>query len=200
MKRPLLFAALASLVIVGCTSRDNADVAGQDATPPAASADTSVPDADAPAMARQDPNAVEGDDIALGLLGAVNENEIAAAKQAQEKKVSGAVLDYAKMMEKEHSENLEKTKSLGTLSSASEVQLVKDHGAQEAATLDSKSGKAYAAAYIDAMVAGHQDALSMIDNKMLPAATSEPVKQHLTDTRKHVEAHLKRAQEIKKAM
>jgi putative membrane protein len=200
MKRSLLFAAIASFAIAGCSPKDKADVATTDVPPPSASATTSPPSTDTPPMEQGDMNAETGDDLALGLLGAVNENEIGAAKQAQEKKVTGAVLDYAKMMEKEHSENLEKTMSLGTLSGASDVQMVKDKGAQELKTLGSKSGKDYEAAYIDAMVSGHQEALSMIDTKMMPAATSEPVKQHLADTRKHVEMHLKKAQDIEKAM
>jgi putative membrane protein len=141
-----------------------------------------------------------GDGNALGLLAAVNENEIDAAKQAQEKDVKGAVLDYAKMMDKEHSENLEKTKSLGLLADNDEVKALRAKGANEASTLAQKSGKAYEKAYIDAMVAGHKDALSLIDSKMIPAATTEPVKQHLIDTRTHVERHLAKAEEIQKSL
>ncbi|HEX2082852.1 MAG TPA: DUF4142 domain-containing protein, partial [Xanthomonadaceae bacterium] len=54
----------------------------------------------------------------------------------------------------------------------------------------------YEKAYMDAMVKGHEEALAAIDEKMIPRATRDDVRQHLTDTRKHVEMHLTRAKEI----
>jgi len=155
----------------------------------------------APAAALNDTAAdrtksTEGDRLALGLLGAVNEHEIAAARQAQSKKVSGAVLDYARMMQKDHGENQARTKAFGPLSDGAEVRALKVKGEGELASLGTKSGAAYAKAYIDAMVKGHTDALDLIDRKMIPAATGAAVKEHLTKTRAHVADHLERARAI----
>ncbi len=170
--------------------------ANADASSTATPADGSAGRAQAAASGMAGDAAQTGDPLALGLLGAVNEHEIAAARQAQDKGVTGDVLDYAKLMEKEHGANLEKTKALGTLASTPDIQAMKDKNAKDLQTLGEASGKDYEKAYIDAMVKGHQDALDMIDGKMIPAATSDNVKQHLTDTRTHVATHLAKAKAI----
>lgn len=206
----LVLSIAAALAVAGCKPNKDTDVPAPSAETPAASAEptpvggtatpTTLPVGEASPAPEGAARASSGDDIALGLLGAVDKNEIAAAKQAQEKQVTGAVLEYAKMMEKEHAENLEKTKALGTLAETPDVKQLQGKGEQELATLGQKSGKDYAAAYIDAMIAGHKDALSLIDTQMMAAASTEPVKQHLAETKTHVEQHLAKAEEIKKAM
>lgn len=211
MKHSLLILSIAAaLAITGCKPNKDNDAPAPTAQAPAVSTEptpvggTATPTTPPVGQASPAPEgaarASSGDDIALGLLGAVDKNEIAAAKQAQEKQVTGAVLEYAKMMEKEHSENLEKTKALGTLAETPDVKQLQGKGEQELATLGQKSGKDYAAAYIDAMIAGHKEALQLIDTQMMAAASTEPVKQHLADTKTHVEQHLAKAEAIKKAM
>ncbi|WP_241093091.1 DUF4142 domain-containing protein [Xanthomonas bonasiae] len=212
MKHSLLVLSVAAaLAIAGCKPNKDNDAPAPTADTPAAASTEPTPVGGAatpttPPVGEASPapegaaRASSGDDIALGLLGAVDKNEIAAAKQAQEKKVTGAVLEYAKMMEKEHSENLEKTKALGTLAETPDVKQLETKGEQELTTLGQKSGKDYAAAYIDAMIAGHKEALQLIDTQMMAAASTEPVKAHLTETKTHVEQHLAKAEAIKKAM
>jgi len=211
MKHSLLVLSVAAaLAIAGCKPNKDNDAPAPTADTPTASTEptpvggaatpTTPPVGEASPAPEGAARASSGDDIALGLLGAVDKNEIAAAKQAQEKKVTGAVLEYAKMMEKEHSENLEKTKALGTLAETPDVKQLENKGEQELTTLGQKSGKDYAAAYIDAMIAGHKDALQLIDTQMMAAASTEPVKAHLTETKTHVEQHLAKAEAIKKAM
>lgn len=207
----LVLSIAATLAVAGCKRDGDNDAPAPTADAPAAGASeptpvggTSTPTTPPVGQASPAPEGAartsSSDDVALGLLGEVNEHEIAAAKQAQEKQVTGAVLDYARLMEKEHTANLEKTKSLGSLADTPEVKDLETKGAEELATLGQKSGKDYAAAYIDAMIAGHQQALSLIDTKMMALASKDPVKQHLTETRTHVEQHLAKAEEIKKSM
>lgn len=144
-----------------------------------------------------DPAAATADDaLALGLLSSVNKHEIAAAKQAESKKVSAPVMEYAKMMDTQHSENETKTEALGTLANTDEVQAKKAKGEQELAELDKKSGKDYETAYVAAMVKGHTEALALIDARLIPLASSEPVKQHLAETREHVAMHLEAAKKL----
>lgn len=140
-----------------------------------------------------------GDSVALGMLAAINQHEIDAAKQAKAKKVSAPVLAYAAKMEKEHGENLAKTKTLGTLSNDAQVQAQKVEGKQHLAELGKKSGKDYESAYVDAMVKGHSDVLAKIDGTLLPMATSAAVKKHLTETRGHVAMHLDEAKALQAA-
>lgn len=186
MKRLLLASLLVAFAASGqAQQRGHKAAAAQPAPTAAMASDTS-----------RSTSTSKGDSFALGLLAAVNEHEIAAAKQAKSKKVSGPVLDYATRMEKEHGENLTRTKALGALSNDAEIRAQKVKGADELKTLGQQNGSAYAKAYMDAMVKGHEQALNLIDTKMLPSAATAPVKKHLTETRAHVANHLAAAKEI----
>ena len=201
----------AAFALAGCQDRAPADATSAtptaaetvaaEPTPMGGTATPTTPPVGQPAPAPEGGARLSsGDDLVLGMLGAVDEHEIAAARQAQQKNVTGAALDYAKMMEQEHTANLDKTKSLGTLAETPDVKDLKDKGAADLATLGQSTGDAYATAYIDAMIAGHQDTLTMIDSKMTAAASSDPVRQHLAETKTRVEQHLAKAREIKAAM
>jgi putative membrane protein len=134
---------------------------------------------------------------ALAMLMAVNEHEIAAADQALGKNVTGAVRDFAQMMKTDHGKNLADTTKLGgAASTAPAVKTLKDKGESDVRMLDGQSGKVYEKAYIDAMVKGHTDALALIDNTLLPAATDINIRQHFTSTRTAVARHLDKAKEI----
>jgi predicted outer membrane protein len=134
---------------------------------------------------------------ALAMLAALDEHEIAAAEQALSKKVTGKVLDFAQMMKTEHSKNLTDTTKLGAANStAAAVTAMKEKGEADLRALDANSGAAYEKAYMDAMVKGHTDALAKFDDTLLPAATDENIKQHLTTTRATVARHLDKAKEI----
>lgn len=138
---------------------------------------------------------------ALAMLMAVNEHEISAADQAIRKKVTGDVRQYAEMMRTDHGKNLQETTRLGgAASTATAVTAMREKGENELRTLDAQTGKAYEKAYIDAMVKGHTEALAMIDNTMLPAATDANVRQHFTVTRTAVSRHLDRAKELQGTM
>lgn len=202
--RILIRSALCLALIAGISACDRrADPENQPTPDPTTTttpsavtpADSSTPPADA---AMNAPAA--NDALVLGLLGAVNEHEIAAAQQAEGKNVSAPVLTYATMMETEHSENQSKTVSLGTLANTDEVQAKNSKGEQELAELDTKAGAEYEAAYVDAMVKGHTEVLSLIDTKLIPLASSEAVKQHMQDTRDDVAMHLAKAQELQTSM
>ena len=187
MKTPLIAVTLLSLALASGCDRDRSDdqTAMADSMP---ASDTSAPaDAAVTTDANADANSMTADGAAMP-----QDGKMPGGDAAQ----TGDVLDYARMMEKEHGDNLAKTQSLGSPADGSDVQALKDKGAKELQTLDAASGEAYEKAYIDAMVKGHQEALDAIDNKMIPAATTDVVKQHLTDTRTHVAAHLDKAKAI----
>jgi len=185
---PVLFIGVA--LVAGC---DRRDVPENQPTPQPTSVGED-PETPAEPVAPAGPTA--DDSLALGLLGAVNKHEIAAAQQAMGKNVSAPVLAYAERMDKEHGENQARTESLGTLASTPEVQAMVDKSQRELQTLGEKSGEAYEAAYVDAMVTGHTEALSLIDGRLLALASAEPVRQHLTETRDHVAMHLEAAKKL----
>lgn len=138
---------------------------------------------------------------ALAWVMAVDNNEINAAQEAQKKKISQPVMDYAKMLEKEHSDNLQKTRDLSqsmneTPAETQAVEDLKAKGNDMLSSLSPKDGMDFEKNYIDAMVKGHTEALSMLDNQLIPNAKSQDLKNHLTETRQHVAMHLDRAKEL----
>lgn len=145
------------------------------------------------------PPATEAEAIAH--LMAVNDHEIQTAELAASKGVSAAVADYAAMLKKEHSENQTKAQALPSAPGTGEdvsadLTAQKEKAAAERDALAAKSGDDFEAAYLDAMVTGHAEALTLIDTQLLPAAKTDAVKSHFTTTREHVAMHLEKAKEL----
>ena len=212
MKRiiALPFAALSlALSLAACGDRQpDADTAGDTMAEPVPATDPTMADAsgqapaDATAAATPDGSmagdagAAPAERNALGVLNAINEHEIAAGQQALKKGVKGDVAEYAQMMIDQHTENREKTTSLNPDPAAADAQAQQQKGQAELAALEATSGEAYSRAYIDAMVKGHTEALAALDGKLIPAASSPAVREHLTQTRGHVAEHLERAKAL----
>ena len=133
---------------------------------------------------------------AVALVGTVDKHEIAAAEQAKGKKVTGEVADYATMLHREHSKNLEAGRMLGASETSPEATAMEEKGKAELSALDQKSGKDYEKAYVDAMVKGHEEALALIDTRLLPAAQDEKVRTFLTNSREHVAMHLEKGKSL----
>ncbi|WP_125077236.1 DUF4142 domain-containing protein [Pseudoxanthomonas sp. SGT-18] len=191
----LLALAIAGLAACGDRNRDGEMDAG-------------VPDTSAADPAAQPPGATVdpamGDDqatspaeaSALGVLNAINEHEIAAGEQALAKGVTGATADYARLMIDQHTQNRTQTSALGPDEQSQDAQAQRQKGEQERDTLDDLDGEAYRKAYVDAMVKGHTEALEALDQKLIPAAEREEVRQHLSLTRDHVAQHLEQARAL----
>ena len=146
-----------------------------------------------------------GDAEVLGFVGAVDDNEIIAAAEAQKEKVSPQIMAYAKMLHTEHGQNLVKTMKLGeaigvTPAETPAVDKLRTKAAGELAAIIPLDGEAFEAAYVAMMIKGHTEALAMIDNQLLKAAQKDEVKKHLADTRAHVAGHLKAAQDLQGTM
>lgn len=191
----LLALAIAGLAACGDRNRDGEMDAG-------------VPDTSAADPAAQPPGATVdpamGDDqatspaeaSALGVLNAINEHEIVAGEQALAKGVTGATADYARLMIDQHTQNRTQTSALGPDEQSQDAQAQRQKGEQERDTLDDLDGEAYRKAYVDAMVKGHTEALEALDQKLIPAAEREEVRQHLSLTRDHVAQHLEQARAL----
>jgi len=138
----------------------------------------------------------QGDGEALGLLSAINHHEIDAARQAQARKLPAAVNDFAAMMIKDHTANEEALSALGSPAETDAVKAQKAKGETDLKALGDHKND-YAKAYVDAMVKGHTEALKTIDDKLLPEAQSQDVKQHLEKTRATVSQHLDAAKALR---
>ncbi|WP_166763450.1 DUF4142 domain-containing protein [Xanthomonas euroxanthea] len=142
----------------------------------------------------------KGDAAVLGVLVALDENEIALAKQAIAQDLGGATDTFAKQLLHDHEANLEKSKALGaTDSPRADAMRAKGKAAVDALakTATLPDGKdAYRNAFMRTMVSDHGDTIKIIDAELLPAAESAPVKQHLEESRRVVSAHFERAHAV----
>ncbi len=215
-KSHLAFSLMACLgILAGCGDRADSSTETASAPPPAtpadapaAPADTTMPppaadtatSADASGAIPADPaaSATADERAALGVLNAINEHEIAAGNQALEKGVSGETRSFAELMIQAHTENRDKTSGFKPDSEGADVNAQRQKGEANLAALDKLSGDAYAKAYVDAMVKGHTEALAALDQKLIPKATTQAVKDHLASTREHVANHLERAKALQK--
>ncbi len=144
---------------------------------------------------------VKSDAEVLGLIVAINENEIVAAMEAGQKKISPQVADYAKMLHEQHGMNLGETLMLGqkvnvTPMETAAVDKLRVKGAGELAALTRLDGAEFEGAFVEAMIKGHTEVLDMIDTSLLKRADNEKIKQHLTATRVRIARHLAEAQKI----
>ena len=140
-----------------------------------------------------------GEMIALLIL--VNKHEIELAKLALSNAQNPQVKAYADMMIKDHGANLEKTQ---TLEKTLDIKPVKNdlvlsmekQGMKETHNLNKLKGNSFDVMYIDAMIKGHQDMLTIL-NATMDQIDNPVLKEHVTNTKKSVEHHLNAAKEVK---
>ncbi|WP_282276248.1 DUF4142 domain-containing protein [Stenotrophomonas sp. PS02297] len=138
----------------------------------------------------------DADGDALAVLNAVNDHEIAMGRQALEKNVTGPVADYARRMIDEHGKNRQQTDALHPDPDSANARAQMKKGQDVMQQLATQNGQAYQRAYVQAMVAGHTDALSALDQTLIPAATRPDVQAHLQQTRTRVAQHLDQARAL----
>lgn len=141
------------------------------------------------------------DSEVLATILAVDLNEVLAAAEAKKKRISQPVLDYAKMLHVAHGANMVKGMMVGERISVvpidtTSVDRLKQKGAGELASLVALEGNSFERAYIDMMIKGHGEVLSMIDSKLSKVAQADALKSHLTESRQHVAAHLEQAKAL----
>ncbi len=145
----------------------------------------------------------KGDAEILATVAAIDLNEISAAGQAQMKKLSPAVMAYAKMLHQEHGMNMVETLKLGqqikvTPIITHKVEDLQKKGAGELAALVPLTGAQFERGYIETMVKGHTEVLDMLDGA-LKTADNAALKAHLTKTRTTVAEHLAKAKALRSA-
>lgn len=144
--------------------------------------------------------ATTGDAEILAQLKAIDENEVRAAAAAQQKRVTGPVSRFAKMLEQDHGKDIEDvqalTNTLGlTLSDNTTVDQLHAHAEESMTRLAPLTGDDYARGFVTEMVNGHREALQMIDD-WLKTAQNDEVKQHLQAVRDKVAGHLREAEKL----
>jgi putative membrane protein len=136
----------------------------------------------------------------VGILMASDKNEIAVAQQAEGRNLSPEVMDFAKMLETEHQDDLN---TLQTLSQKEGIQppatagmVIRAKGAKNLAMLMPQNGKDYEKSFVNAMVQDHIEDLDLIDKDLMKDVHNPALKAQLADTRSHVAMHLDKAKQL----
>ncbi|MBP9854465.1 MAG: DUF4142 domain-containing protein [Candidatus Omnitrophica bacterium] len=141
---------------------------------------------------------------ALSLIAVIDRHEVKAAEDAISKNSGDGVVEYAQMLKKAHSQNLEKgemiAQKLGlTLPDTQAVKDLRDKTQQDFKILEQTTGEQYPKLYITSMVKGHMDALVLID-QLKKKTGNRDVAKFLKQTYHHVATHLKKAKAIESDM
>ena len=134
----------------------------------------------------------------VGVAAAVNAGEIQAATLAQSKGTSPEVRAYAQAMITMHTAAQQRQSALGVSPQPSPTR-VKVEGAaataQQILTV-TPAGSLFDEAYIRSQVEMHAMTRDLIDDVLLPSATTPALRNELTQTRSEVEMHLEQARAI----
>lgn len=135
---------------------------------------------------------------ALAFIVAIDEQEVAAAEQARGKKIDASIRAYADLLHQEHSSNLDQTHALADaarllLKDGADVMAYRSRGQADLERMAALDADEYAEAYLTAISDDHAEALALIDERLLRAATRPELRQHLLATRSQVEQHLQAA-------
>ncbi|NYZ61586.1 DUF4142 domain-containing protein [Luteimonas deserti] len=77
-----------------------------------------------------------------------------------------------------------------------ELTAMREKHEAERQRLSALEGQAFATAWVQAMVTGHEEALAKLDNELIPGASDEAVARHLRDTRTSIAGHLETARTL----
>lgn len=152
-------------------------------------------------MAQSGPTDKPTDAQIVGIVETLNSGEVDLGKVASKDAKSKDVKQFASMMVKHHSDankDAEKFSKKSKISPAEAVESdkLKSETSAKEAELKGLKGAALDKTYIDSQVQMHQDALDLLDNKLIPSASNSDLKALLQRTRSFVSEHLDEAKKI----
>jgi putative membrane protein len=208
--------SLAGALNVGCGDDDGDDDVSDDGGRPDSGTSTTS-DGGMDASTRMDGGSDGGRDAALdattsspdaaaritepqvvGVTSAINAGEIQAGTLASEKAVSGPAIDFAEMMVTMHTAAQQRQSALGIAAAPSPQRTAVESAAMTAQQMlmNTPAGPGFDLAYLESQVTMHLMALELIDEVLLPSATTQALRNELTGTRAEVAMHLAQARDL----
>lgn len=135
------------------------------------------------------------------ILQVANEGEIDAAKTALKHAKNPAAKAFAQKMEKEHSDNEKKEKTVAKQQSIDFKDSDKSHALEDDAKskiskLKDQKKENFDKAYIESQIKMHQALLGDLEATLIPSAKNAAFKAYLQETCRHVRMHLAEAKKI----
>lgn len=136
-----------------------------------------------------------------GVLEAVNLGEVQQAHLAREKATEPDVRSYADMMMTGHEQVARQQAQVldqqGITPQESDLsRQLRMQSQQQEQQLSQLTGPDFDRAYMQAQVRAHQDALNLLDQKLIPNASDPAYRAYLEQVRGHIQQHLSQAQQI----
>jgi putative membrane protein len=137
----------------------------------------------------------------LEALAVVDTAEIEQAEVALAKSKNSRVREFATHMVEEHTASKQSGEQLATAAGATRADSVfslnlKSKGAEVLQTLKASEPAAFDQAYMTSQVQQHEEVLKLLTERMIPGATSSPVREHATKAQAMVQHHLEQARTI----
>jgi putative membrane protein len=161
--------------------------------------------ADGPAKKPQSPTAMSkadkpdfSDAQILGVTDVANTGEVEQGNVAASRGKADSVKQFARMMIKEHTAAKQKgvtvAKQIGVTPAASSKSAdVSKDGADVMKKLADADADDFDKTYLKAQIKEHENTLKLLDQDLMPKATTPQVKSMLTELKGHVEHHLSAA-------
>lgn len=139
--------------------------------------------------------------VVLGLLLASDDHEVLAAMEAEKRTLPDAVLTFARMLHQQHSEHQTRTLELGRKLDIPPAT----GGAVDARRMDDTKVLAHLASlpdhdfpreYVEAMVAGQERLVRDLEEKLLPVAKQDELREHLKATRVALERQIQEGKRL----
>jgi putative membrane protein len=132
---------------------------------------------------------------------AANQGEVETSRPAVQRAQSAAVRQFAERVVAEHAAANEALLALGIEPRESQVsQQIIQNARHTAHILEQHPAATYDRAYLDAQITLHQHTLTTLENYLVPASRSAPLRSFLQQTRAAVAAHLDEARRIRGAL
>ena len=128
----------------------------------------------------------------LATAAEINLEEIKLGQLAQQKSTMKDVKDLGKLIETDHSKNMEKLTALAKKESVDWPKSLTDKGNDDYEKLSKLSGTSFDKEYCDMMVSGHKGAISEYENEIKETKNSD-IKAFATATLPQLRTHLEHA-------
>lgn len=145
------------------------------------------------------PQTLSDDEISKVIM-TINNGEIEIGQLARREAENPEVKRFAQMMMKEHRRN---AKEFAKLAEDNNLELERNdvsdalqNQIEQAITNLKRRNQTFDKAYIDQQINMHKRALDMIQNRLMPNATSPALRVHLEKTQAAITGHINEAKEI----
>lgn len=137
----------------------------------------------------------------INMLMTINTEEMNLSKLAKNQAQDPKVKEFANKMLTAHAENNDKAAKLRReqkikLTETKSSKSLKTTSASVIENLRKIEGKKFDKAYMQEQITVHKKALDKLESTLIPHAKDTKLKTMLEETKKHVESHLKEAQEL----